>query len=104
MAMTRRTMIGSSLSVVAGMSVPLPARAGGGRRCDEAATRHGKVRGRREDGIIKFLGVPYATPPLGELRFKAPTPPRNWSGVRDAVDFPSPASQAAGNEMGPAGN
>jgi para-nitrobenzyl esterase len=102
--MTRRAVLGGSLSVVAAMSVPLPAYAQGGGRTDEAATRYGKVRGRREDGIVKFLGVPYATPPLGELRFKAPKPPSRWSGVRDAVTFPNPAFQVAGNEMGPSGN
>jgi para-nitrobenzyl esterase len=101
---TRRTLIGSSLAVAAGLSAPLPAQAHGGRRTDEAATRYGKVRGRREDGIVKFLGVPYATPPLGELRFKAPKPPRPWSGVRDTVNFPNPAYQAVGAEMGPTGN
>jgi para-nitrobenzyl esterase len=102
--MTRRAMIGGSLAVIAGMSVPSPALALGAARTAEAATRYGKVRGKRDDGIVKFLGVPYATPPLGELRFKAPKPPRSWHGVRDAVNFPNPAFQAAGNEMGPSGN
>ncbi|WP_433731569.1 carboxylesterase/lipase family protein [Actinoplanes sp. CA-051413] len=102
--MTRRAILGGSLAVAAGLSTPLPAQAHGGRKTDEAATRYGKVRGRREDGIVKFLGVPYATPPLGELRFKAPQPPRPWSGVRDAVSFPRPAFQVAGAEMGPDGN
>jgi para-nitrobenzyl esterase len=94
--MTRRALLGSSLAVAAGLSTPLPAHVHGGRKTDEAATRYGKVRGRREDGIVKFLGVPYATPPLGELRFKAPKPPRPWSGVRDAVSFPRPAIAADG--------
>jgi para-nitrobenzyl esterase len=104
--MDRRAMIGGALSVAAGMSVPavFPAVARGAGRTDEAATRYGRVRGRREDGIVKFLGVPYATPPLGELRFKAPRPLRPWSGVREAVSFPNPAFQVAGNEMGPNGN
>ncbi|GLI01019.1 carboxylesterase/lipase family protein [Phytohabitans aurantiacus] len=104
--MDRRAMICGALSVAAGMSVPavFPAVARGAGRTDEAATRYGRVRGRREDGIVKFLGVPYATPPLGELRFKAPRPLRPWSGVREAVSFPNPAFQVAGNEMGPNGN
>ncbi|OXM60991.1 carboxylesterase/lipase family protein [Amycolatopsis vastitatis] len=102
--MTRRAMIGGSLSVIAGMSMSSPALALGTARTDEAATRYGKVRGKREDGIVKFLGVPYATPPLGALRFKAPKPPERWHGVRDAVNFPNPAFQAAGGEMGPGGN
>ena len=103
-AITRRTLIGGSLSVAAAMSLPVPAHAHGPRVRDVAATRYGKVRGRREDGIVKFLGVPYATPPLGALRFKAPKPPKQWSGVRDTVNFPNPAYQAMGGEMGPTGN
>jgi para-nitrobenzyl esterase len=102
--MTRRAMIGGSLSVVAGVSTPFPATARGAGRADEAVTRYGRMRGRREDGIVKFLGVPYAKPPLGELRFRAPRRLSGWSGVRDAVSFPNPAFQAAGNEMGSNGN
>jgi para-nitrobenzyl esterase len=101
---TRRTLLGSSLTVAAGLSLALPAQAHGGPGNDEAPTRYGRVRGRREDGIVKFLGVPYARPPLGELRFKAPQPPQRWSGVRNTVSFPNPAFQAAGGEMGPGGN
>jgi para-nitrobenzyl esterase len=101
---SRRTMIGRSLSAVAVMSAPFPAAAHGAGRSVEAATRYGRVRGKREDGIVKFLGVPYAQPPLGKRRFKAPKPLKRWSGVRDAVDYPNPAFQVPGAEMGPNGN
>ncbi|XP_018335762.1 esterase FE4-like isoform X1 [Agrilus planipennis] len=33
-----------------------------------------------------FLGIPYAKPPLGDLRFKAPRPPEGWSGIRNAFE------------------
>ncbi|GGN97935.1 carboxylic ester hydrolase [Actinoplanes lobatus] len=103
-SVTRRALIGGSLSVAASPLIAAPAHADGGRWKDEAATRYGRVRGRRQDGIVKFLGVPYATPPLGKLRFRAPQPLKPWHGVRDAVDFPNPAYQVAGAEMGPGGN
>ncbi|BBH70180.1 carboxylic ester hydrolase [Actinoplanes sp. OR16] len=100
----RRTLIAGSLAVAASSLVAAPAQARPGRWKEEAATRYGRVRGRRQDGIVKFLGVPYATPPVGKLRFRAPQPLPPWRGVRDAVDFPNPAFQVAGGEMGPSGN
>lgn len=52
-----------------------------------AVTRHGKVRGRSEGGVAAFLGIPYAAPPFGDHRFRAPAPVTPWDGVRDAVAF-----------------
>ncbi|MGW8351632.1 carboxylesterase/lipase family protein [Streptomyces wedmorensis] len=49
-------------------------------------TRQGEVRGRTSpDGVTSFLGIPYAAPPFGALRFRAPAPPEPWTGVRDAT-------------------
>jgi para-nitrobenzyl esterase len=62
--MTRRVMLKSSLSALGVMSMPLPAFAKGAVGTVEAATCYGRVRGKREDGIVKFLGVPYAAPRL----------------------------------------
>ena len=39
------------------------------------------------DGIIAYKGIPYAAPPIGALRWHAPTPPLAWNGVRDASQF-----------------
>ncbi|WP_334180701.1 carboxylesterase/lipase family protein [Pseudomonas nitroreducens] len=43
--------------------------------------------------LYSFLGIPYAEPPIGELRFRPPVPPRSWNGVRCAKNFGSAASQ-----------
>lgn len=45
----------------------------------------GEVRGFAEGGVVRFLGVPYAAAPVGDLRFAAPQPHAAWDGVRDAT-------------------
>jgi para-nitrobenzyl esterase len=49
-------------------------------------TSEGKVRGTVADGIRTFQGIPYAAPPVGERRWRAPQPARSWPGVRDATE------------------
>ncbi|WP_081949562.1 carboxylesterase/lipase family protein [Paenibacillus durus] len=56
-------------------------------RQPEAATMYGKVRGIQDHGINIWRGIPFAAPPTGELRFRAPQPPASWNGVRDAFAF-----------------
>ena len=53
----------------------------------------GALRGSERDGVRTFLGVPYAEPPVGELRFRAPRPVRRWSGERDATKWAARAPQ-----------
>src|ERR1700722_17839709 len=56
----------------------------------EVSTSAGRVRGRVEHGNAVFRGIPFARPPVGELRFQAPVPPGPWDGVRDAAEFGPP--------------
>ena len=43
-------------------------------------TKYGKVEGYREENIRIFKGIPFAAPPVGDLRWKAPQPPVAWKG------------------------
>jgi para-nitrobenzyl esterase len=55
----------------------------------------GEVRGIVKDGVATFKGIPFAAPPVGELRWKAPQPVKPWDGVRDAYEFaPAPMQPA----------
>ncbi|MGP8173868.1 MAG: carboxylesterase/lipase family protein [Terracidiphilus sp.] len=58
-------------------------------------TAQGKVHGKTiNDGKVKaFLGLPYAAPPVGDLRWKAPEPPAKWKGERDATKFGAHCAQ-----------
>jgi para-nitrobenzyl esterase len=44
----------------------------------------GRLQGHATDGLLVFKGIPYAAPPVGALRWRAPQPVPRWSGVREA--------------------
>jgi len=50
-------------------------------------TKSGTVEGKQAGPVRAFLGIPYAAPPLGDLRWKPPMPAAKWKGVRKATDF-----------------
>lgn len=50
----------------------------------QARTTSGIVQGDTAQGVTQFLGIPYAAPPTGSLRWKAPQPPAAWQGIRQA--------------------
>lgn len=53
----------------------------------------GTIRGTQAGGIRRFLGVPYAAPPFGPNRFRAPQPVPRWTGVREAKAYSATAPQ-----------
>ncbi|WP_375396684.1 carboxylesterase/lipase family protein [uncultured Sphingomonas sp.] len=57
----------------------------------DVVTRSGAVHGSASDaGIIAFKGIPYAAPPVGPLRWRAPQPAAKWAMPRDATRFGTP--------------
>jgi para-nitrobenzyl esterase len=59
----------------------------------KVAVDSGTLIGESTDGVNSFKGVPFAKPPVGELRWKAPQKPDKWSGDRDATKFQLPCPQ-----------
>lgn len=69
-----------------------------GQKADEkypvVSTNYGKLRGVKKDlnneilgPVVQYLGVPFATPPVGERRFQPPEAPASWTEVRNATTF-----------------
>ena len=56
----------------------------------------GRVRGSEEAGVRVFKGIPYARPPVGERRWRAPQPLARWQGTRPAQQFGPACVQAQG--------
>ncbi|MEO9188873.1 MAG: carboxylesterase family protein [Acetobacteraceae bacterium] len=67
-------------------------------------TNEGSVRGHVVDGVARFLGIPYAAPPVGNLRWQPPQPVTPWRGTLDATEFGNVCAQTTtlGAFAGPA--
>ena len=63
---------------------------------DQVRTANGIVEGRgvQRSGVRVFLGIPFAQPPTGELRWREPQPLQNWKEVRQAINFGPRCMQA----------
>lgn len=59
-----------------------------------AVCEQGALRGVSRDGVIAFLGVPFAQPPVGDLRWREPQEPHRWYGVRSAEFYAAGPVQA----------
>jgi len=60
------------------------------------AVTGGTVEGVVTDGLSTYLGIPFAAPPVGDLRWKAPQPVKPWSGVKKADHFGAGCMQEPG--------
>jgi para-nitrobenzyl esterase len=66
----------------------------------QAKINDGILEGVNESGIKVFKGVPFAAPPVGALRWKAPQPVQKWDGIRKADDFgPNPMQENVFGDM-----
>ena len=70
----RNVLLGVLL--LAGVAAAAPVKVGGGL-----------VEGTSEDGLTVYRGIPFAAPPVGDLRWRAPQPAAKWDGVRRADKF-----------------
>src|SRR5512134_702304 len=48
---------------------------------------NGELQGAVDDGVASFKGIPFAAPPVGDLRWRPPQPAARWTGVRQAAEF-----------------
>jgi para-nitrobenzyl esterase len=63
---------------------------------DQVKIGQGALKGVVAGDVVAFKGIPYAAPPVGELRWRAPQAPAGWSGVRDATAFGPVCFQSGG--------
>ncbi|MTV36999.1 carboxylesterase/lipase family protein [Duganella radicis] len=55
----------------------------------------GEIAGAHADAVNTYFGIPYAAPPVGKLRWRAPQPVTPWKGVRQATSFSAACAQTA---------
>lgn len=77
-----RALVSTSLLAAA----PLPAQTSPAQP-PAVTIRDGQLRGAIETGVLSFKGIPFAQPPVGALRWRAPQPIAKWQGVRDATRY-----------------
>jgi para-nitrobenzyl esterase len=58
-----------------------------GQALPPVLTQSGMVQGAMQDGIAVYKGIPFAAPPVGDLRWRAPQPVVAWAGVRNSQTF-----------------
>ncbi len=91
--------VGVLLALAAIAAIPTGYVAAGETHCGfdhiVAVTDKGPIVGLRTETMNEFLGIPYAAPPVGDLRWKPPQPVARWHGLRDATEFANHCPQPA---------
>src|SRR5690349_21650922 len=70
-----------------------------GAAIQEARVSGGTVMGTTNNGVASFKGIPFAAPPIGQLRWKPPQPVIRWDGIKRSDSFGPPCAQKSGNEI-----
>jgi para-nitrobenzyl esterase len=83
------------VATTAGFASGMAGGATSGRGSPTVATVDGSVQGATVGATDQYLGIPYAAPPVGSLRWRAPQPAAHWSGVRSATQFAPHCPQTA---------
>jgi para-nitrobenzyl esterase len=91
--MLRMGLLIRLVAVAVGLGVMLVLPAGAGAASLVVPTASGPVLGIDTGQDMEWRGIPFAAPPVGNLRFRPPAPVAPWSGVRDASQFASPCIQ-----------
>jgi para-nitrobenzyl esterase len=92
---TRLMVAGVTLGALIAAAPAVNAGTGGPPGGPVVGTANGTVRGTSSGPVDEFLGIPYAAPPVGALRWRPPQPAASWSGVRDATQFAPHCPQLA---------
>jgi para-nitrobenzyl esterase len=89
---TKRAFLAGLFTAILASAAVIAAEVAGSARPEQGVrntttitTQLGTIVGKSENDIQSFLGIPYAKPPVGELRFRAPEPHGPWSGTLDAT-------------------
>ena len=80
-----RTMVRQWVAAWAVLTVPVALFAASS--APQVKTDSGVVEGKDDGAVHTFLGIPYAAPPVGDLRWRPPQPATKWTGVRKATEF-----------------
>ncbi len=64
-------------------------------------TKQGKLQGKKDNNLYVFKGIPFAAPPVGNLRWMPPQPVSAWEGIRPALEYGNIAPQNLMPEVGP---
>lgn len=100
-ALRTRTVLSMSLAGLLATMAMSVAPAARPQEVSTARVDTGQLQGVAADGVVSFRGIPFAAPPVGDLRWRPPQPATPWTAVRQAAEFAPTCMQGRG--FGPPG-